>query len=62
MALAEREIVLAVSHLLWAFQMDELSEEPLVLYEYDGLPGRSPVPNRIKLTPRDEHVAEILGV
>ncbi|KAM5534714.1 hypothetical protein V8D89_011578 [Ganoderma adspersum] len=62
MALAEREIFLAVSHLLWAFQMDELPEEPIDLTEYDGLSGRSPVPNRIRLTPRDEHVAEILGV
>ena len=60
MALAEREILLAVSHLLWAFQMDEIPEEPIDLKEYDGLSGRSPVPNRIKLTPRNENVAAIL--
>ncbi|KAI0666876.1 cytochrome P450 [Trametes maxima] len=62
MALAEREIFLAVSHLLWAYDMAELPEEPIDLNEYDGLSGRSPVPNRIKLTPRDEHVAAVLGV
>ncbi|KAM5544434.1 hypothetical protein V8D89_002094 [Ganoderma adspersum] len=62
MALAEREIFLAVSHLLWAFEMTELPDERIDLNEYDGLSGRSPVPNRIRLTPRDEHVASILGV
>ncbi|KAI0351870.1 cytochrome P450 [Trametes cingulata] len=62
MALAEREIFLAVSHLLWAYDMEELPDEPIDLKEYDGLSGRSPVPNRIKLTPRDEHVAAILGL
>ncbi|KAI0709633.1 cytochrome P450 [Cerioporus squamosus] len=62
MALAEREIFLAVSHLLWAFEMEELPDELIDLKEYDGLSGRSPVPNRIRLTPRDEHVATILGV
>ena len=62
MALAEREIFLAVSHLLWAFEMTELPDEPIDLNEYDGLSGRSPVPKRIRLTPRDEHVASILGL
>ncbi len=61
MALAEREIFLAVSHLLWAFKMEELPDEPVDLKEYDGLSGRSPVPNRIKLTPRDEHVEAMLS-
>ncbi|KAI0746299.1 cytochrome P450 [Daedaleopsis nitida] len=60
--LAEREIFLAVSHLLWAYKMEELPDEPIDLKEYDGLSGRSPVPNRVKLTPRDEQVAVVLGV
>lgn len=62
MELAEREIFLAVSHLLWAYKMEELADEPIDLKEYDGISGRSPVPNRIKLTPRDEHVATLLGI
>ncbi|KAI0794374.1 cytochrome P450 [Fomes fomentarius] len=61
MALAEREIFLAVSHLLWAFKIEELPDEPIDLKEYDGLSGRSPVPNRIQLTPRDNHVETILS-
>ncbi|KAI0351871.1 cytochrome P450 [Trametes cingulata] len=61
-ALGEREIFLAVSHLLWAYNMEELPDEPIDLKEYDGQSGRSPVPNRIRLTPRDEHVAAILGL
>ncbi|KAI0767331.1 hypothetical protein C8Q74DRAFT_1370137 [Fomes fomentarius] len=61
LALAEREIFLAVSHLLWAFKIEELPDEPIDLKEYDGLSGRSPVPNRIQLTPRDEHVEAMLS-
>ncbi|KAI0741466.1 cytochrome P450 [Daedaleopsis nitida] len=61
-ALAEREIFLAVSHLLWAYRMEEVPDEPIDLREYDGHSGRSPVPNRIKLIPRDEHVATVLGI
>ena len=60
--LAEQEIFLAVAHLLWAFKMEQLPEEPIDLKEYDGLSGRSPVPFRIKMIPRDERVAEILNL
>ncbi len=60
--LAEQEIFLAVSHLLWAFNMHQLPDEPIDLKEYDGLSGRSPVPFRIKMIPRDEHVKEVLGL
>ncbi|KAJ3552024.1 hypothetical protein NM688_g4378 [Phlebia brevispora] len=60
--LAEQEIFLAVSHLLWAFNMQQLPDEPIDLKEYDGLSGRSPVPFRIKMVPRDEHVTEVLGL
>ena len=41
---------------------EELPEEAIDLKEYDGFSGRSPVPNRIKLVPRDEHVAAVLGI
>lgn len=60
--LAEQEIFLAVAHMLWAFNMEELPGEPIDLKEYDGLSGRSPVPFRIKVTPRDDHVKEVLGL
>ncbi|THH00304.1 hypothetical protein EW026_g2196 [Hermanssonia centrifuga] len=60
--LAEQEIFLAVAHMLWAFEMQQLPEEPIDLNEYDGLSGRSPVPFHIKMIPRDEHVAEVLGL
>ena len=42
--------------------MEQLPDEPIDLTEYDGLSGRSPVPFRIKMTPRHEHVAEVLGL
>lgn len=60
MIVAEREIWLTVSRMLWAFDMAEIPGEPIDLKEYDGLSGRSPVPFRIKITPRDENVANIL--
>ena len=42
--------------------MEQLPDEPIDLKEYDGLSGRSPVPFRIKMTQRDEHVAEVFGL
>nr|BAK09394.1 cytochrome P450 [Postia placenta] len=62
MIVAEREIWLAISRMLWAFDMVEIPEEPIDLKEYDGLSGRSPVPFRIKLIPRHENVAKVLGL
>lgn len=62
MALAEHEIFLAVAGLLWAFNMQQIPDEPVDLTEYDGLSGRSPVPFRIKMMPRHERVAEVLGL
>lgn len=47
--------------MLWAFNMYEVPGEPIDLKEYDGLSGRSPVPFRIKLVPRHENVAKIIG-
>ncbi|GJE93448.1 cytochrome P450 [Phanerochaete sordida] len=60
--LAEQEIFLAVAGMLWAFNMQQLPDEPIDLKEYDGLSGRSPVPFRIKMTPRHERVSEVLGL
>ncbi|KAF9882628.1 hypothetical protein FE257_005823 [Aspergillus nanangensis] len=60
MLVAEREIWLTISRMLWAFDMHEIPEEPIDLKEYDGLSGRSPVPFRIRLTPRHDNVAKLL--
>ena len=62
MWVAEREIWLAISRMLWAFEMKEIPGAPIDLKEYDGLSGRSPVPFRIKMIPRDEKVKEVLGL
>uniref|UniRef100_A0A0W0FIQ3 Putative cytochrome P450 n=1 Tax=Moniliophthora roreri TaxID=221103 RepID=A0A0W0FIQ3_MONRR len=61
MLLADRELFLVISRMLWAFSMAEIPEEPIDLKEYDGLSGRSPMPYRIKLQPRHEGVAQVLG-
>ena len=60
MIVAEREIWLVISRMLWAFDMKEIPGEPIDLKEYDGLSGRSPVPFRITLTPRHAKVEEVL--
>lgn len=62
MWVAEREVWLAISRMLWAFKMEEIPGEPIDLKEYDGLSGRSPVPFRVKMIPRDDKVAEVLGI
>ena len=60
MLLAEREIWLSISRMLWAFEMKAIPEEPIDLHEYDGLSGRSPMPFRIRLEPRHENVKKVL--
>ncbi len=62
MWVAEREVFLAISRMLWAFRMEEIPGEPIDLKEYDGLSGRSPVPFRIKMVPRHEKVPEVLDL
>lgn len=61
MVVAEREIWLAISRMLWAFEMVEIPKKEIDLNEYDGLSGRSPVPFEIMLKPRHDGVAKILG-
>lgn len=46
--------------MLWAFTMTEVPGEPIDLVEYDGHNGRSPMPFRINVTPRDGEVAVVL--
>lgn len=60
MVIAERELWLAISRMLWVFEIHEIPGEPIDLTEYDGQAGRSPVPFRIRLTPRDCQIEEIL--
>ena len=60
MIVAEREIWLTISRMLWAFNMHELPGESIDLKEYDGLSGRSPIPFKITLTPRDGKVEQVL--
>ncbi|ETS78836.1 hypothetical protein PFICI_08689 [Pestalotiopsis fici W106-1] len=61
MWVAEREIWLAISRLIWAFDLEAVPEHPIDLKEYDGLSGRSPVPFQIKLKPRHENVGRVLS-
>ena len=53
---AERILFLAISRLLWAFQISELPSEPISLEEYEGTSGRTPMPYRVGLYPRHERV------
>ncbi|KAJ7154265.1 cytochrome P450 [Mycena filopes] len=61
MLLADKELFLAISRMLWAFNMTEIPGHPIDLKEYDGLSGRSPLPYKINMTPRHEGVAEVLS-
>lgn len=60
MVVAEREIWLTISRMLWAFRMEEIPGKPIDLKEYDGLSGRSPVPFEVRLSPRFEGVEGVL--
>lgn len=60
MFLSDKELFLAISRMLWAFNMSEVPGEPIDLSEYDGQSGRSPLPYRINVTARHEGVARVL--
>jgi hypothetical protein len=57
---AERELWLAISRLLWAYDIRSLPDEPISLEEYEGESGRTPLPYRITLTPRHNRVQTLL--
>jgi hypothetical protein len=61
MILAEREIFLGITRLLWAFNMEPLPDEPIDLKEYDGLSGRSPMPFRVRLVSRHQNVRGVVN-
>lgn len=60
-AVAERELWLAISRILWSFNIEALSEEPISLEEYEGKSGRTPLPFRVKLTPRRPNLGSFLN-
>ncbi|KAJ3842653.1 cytochrome P450 [Lentinula raphanica] len=57
---AERELWLAISQLLWSFHFHSLPDEPISLKEYEGLSGRTPLPFRLRLEPRDVRLESVL--
>ena len=60
MIVAEREIWLAISRMLWAFDMVQIPEKPIDLKEYDGMSGRSPVPFEVILKPRFDGMGDVV--
>ena len=58
--IAERELWLAVSQLLWAYDIRSPPDEPISLEEYDGDSGRMPLPYRVALIPRHDRVQALL--
>ena len=57
---AERELWLAISRLLWAFDIRPVPDEPISLEEYEGESGRTPLPYRVMLIPRHDRVQALL--
>ena len=57
---AERELWLAISRLLWSFKIESVPGEPINLVEYEGKSGRTPLPYRVQLIPRHDRVAALL--
>lgn len=60
MAVAERELWLAISRILWSFTVHEMPNEPISLEEYEGQSGRTPKPFRVRLIPRHDRVHALL--
>ncbi|TCD69744.1 hypothetical protein EIP91_006511 [Steccherinum ochraceum] len=60
MAVAERELWLAISRILWSFTVHEIPGEPISLEEFDGQSGRVPKPFRARLIPRHDRVHALL--
>ncbi|KAF8213917.1 cytochrome P450 [Mycena galopus ATCC 62051] len=58
---AERELFLAISRILWSFTIHALPSEPIVMKDKEGLSGRTPPPFRVRFEPRHEGVHETLG-
>lgn len=61
MPVAEKEIFLAVSRLLWAFYIAAVPGKAPCLEEYDGNSGRTPLPFKVNVVPRHDGVAAVLN-
>ena len=59
--MVERSLRLAVSRLLWCFEIRPLPGEPICLDDWEGTSGRTPMPFRVRLEPRHENVASLLS-
>ncbi|EOA85883.1 uncharacterized protein SETTUDRAFT_110763 [Exserohilum turcica Et28A] len=60
MHVAQRQIWLAVTKMLWAFELQEVPDQSVDLEEYDDGSGRSPLPFKIKLRPRFKEVDKVI--
>ncbi|TFY52985.1 hypothetical protein EVJ58_g9703, partial [Rhodofomes roseus] len=60
MPVAEKEIFLAFSRLLWAFCIGAVPGKPPCLEEYDGNSGCTPLPFEVHLVPRHDQVGAVL--
>ncbi|KAJ7219702.1 cytochrome P450 [Mycena haematopus] len=58
--MAEQELWLAISRILWAFTVHSLPSEPISLEEYEGRSGRTPLPFKVRFTPRHDRVGKFL--
>ncbi|KAJ6549311.1 cytochrome P450 [Mycena vulgaris] len=59
LAVAERELWLAISRILWTFTVKALPSEPISLEEYEGMSGRTPLPFRVVFEPRHENEIKV---
>ena len=57
---AERELWLAISRLLWAFDIRCVPDKPISLEEYEGESGRTPLPYCVILSPRHDSVKSLV--
>ncbi|KAJ7044580.1 cytochrome P450 [Mycena alexandri] len=61
LVVAERELFLAISRILWTFNVHALPTEPISLEEYEGMSGRTPMPFKVRFEPRHEGVHEAVA-
>jgi cytochrome P450 len=57
---AERELWLAISRILWTFTVHSLPLEPISLEEYEGMSGRTPLPFKVRFVPRHAQAAAVI--
>lgn len=60
LAVAEKEIWLAISRLIWAYSFTEVTGKPISLEEYEGSSGRTPLPFQVVISPRHPDVVSLL--